>query len=121
MSLFSSLSTVVLILVVLGLWQRYNRKVHIPLMLTAFALDLGLVLAIELQRQAVEKLIDHSVSAFVYFHAGISLLVLVFYVILLVLGLGILKGQPKARHWHRLSGIGFIVLRLTNYITSFWV
>lgn len=111
-------STVVLLILLAGYLQRFNRKRHIILMSSAFVIDLGLVLIIELQRHAVEKVVAQQVSSLTLFHAGISLVVLLLYVTMIYLGRGIVLGKPYAREHHRMVSTVFIAFRLTNYVTS---
>lgn len=92
-------------------------------MLSAFIIDVSLVLVIEFQRHAVEAVVENvtkSPSAFVIFHASISLLVIILYIALTWTGTLIYK--QNARHLlklHRVFAAVFILLRLLNYITSF--
>jgi uncharacterized membrane protein YozB (DUF420 family) len=114
-------STISLVLIGLGLLRRRNRRQHIPLMLSALTLDFLLVLAIEIRRHAVEKILAHHVSPLTVFHAGVSALVLIFYLIMAYYGYRILRNVPGAQQHHRqLAGV-FITLRLLNFITSFFV
>lgn len=90
--------------------------------MTAFVIDLSLVLLIEWQRHAVESVVDNAVhepDSFVLFHAAISLLVIVFYILQIINGTKIMKGKRELIPLHQKFAIIFIILRLTNYITSF--
>jgi len=114
-------STAVLILIATGLWfRKRNPQVHLRLMLTAFAADVLLVLYIESTRHAVEKVVAH-VRPLIWFHAGVSLGVLVCYVMMILLGRPMLAGRYETRTLHRAVGITFVVLRGLNYVTSFMV
>lgn len=113
-------SSLVLVLIALGLRFRRQRRVHIPLMISAFALDLGLVLWIELNRQAVEQALA-GVQGLLLFHILVSLLVLVLYAALIASGLGWLKARPWGIAWHRRLALAFIVCRLTNFVTSLFL
>lgn len=121
--MFIAISTLVILIVFIGLLYRHNKKIHIPLMSAAFAIDLTLVLIIELQRKAIENvLVNHSL--FVWFHVIISVLVLVFYTILANTGAKMAKviridGETKLVKIHKFSAMIFVILRLTNYVTSF--
>ncbi len=127
--MFYIFSTLVLFIIALGLRYRKQAKYHIPLMLGAFVIDLILVLVIEIQRQAVEKVageIAHGTNYFLIFHATISLLVLVFYLMLIYSGsklysnLRSAQAPPMALYArHKTLAKIFIVLRLINYATSF--
>jgi hypothetical protein len=114
-------STLSLILIALGLWRRAHRRQHIILMSSAFAIDLGLVLVIEISLHAVERIVAHQVEAFTVFHAAISLGLLILYIVMALLGVGIIKNKPNARATHRKVGVAFITFRLANYVTSFFV
>lgn len=115
------LSTLVLVIVAVGFWlRRRQNAVHIRLMISAFLIDLFLVLYIEISRHAVQKVVA-STSVLVWFHAAVSVLVLVCYVAMIQLGRGLLAGHPMARKWHRMLGMTFVVLRGLNYVTSYLV
>lgn len=78
---------------------------------------------------AVEKVVGHVAAGtdyFLIFHAGVSLLVLVFYGLLIWTGSKVYKsikagtGKPRDIYaWHKKFAAAFIVLRLINYLTSF--
>lgn len=122
--MFSLISTFVLVIIAAGIYFRKTSKIHIPLMLIAFVIDFSLVIAIELQRKAVENVVSEAIDkepdSFVLFHAGISLLVLVFYVVMIVTGMKLRKDRTYLV-LHKYSAIIFIILRLTNYATSFFM
>jgi hypothetical protein len=120
-SVLHILSTLVLVIVAVGFWLRKRKNaIHIRLMISAFLIDLGLVLYIEFSRKAVQKVVA-STSALLWFHAVVSVLVLLCYGIMIQLGRGVLAGHPRARDWHRLLGITFLLLRGLNYVTSYLV
>lgn len=117
-------STLVIVLLFIGLMFRKNRELHPPIMSLAFLIDLGLVLVIEFNRKAVETVASSVVNQpdyFLIFHALVSLLVLVLYIMMIFSGLKILKGNDEQIARHRSFAYLFIVLRLTNYITSFFL
>ncbi|MBZ5541936.1 MAG: hypothetical protein LAN61_15580 [Acidobacteriia bacterium] len=114
-------STLVLLLVAAGLWiRKRNPQWHQRLMIAAFGSDLLLVLYIEFTRHAVEKVVSR-VRPLVWFHAGVSLAVLVCYVLMILLGRPMLAGRYETRALHRVLGITFVVLRSLNYATSYMV
>ncbi len=110
-------STFVLLLVLLGVSQRHRPVRHISIMSLAFAIDLSLVLYLEITRKAVEQVATH-VRPMVYLHAAISLGVLISYVVMIFLGRRVLKGRRASRGTHRNMGITFVVLRSLNYVTA---
>ena len=115
------ISTLVLVVVAVGLWLRRRRNaIHIRLMISAFLIDLSLLLYIEYSRHAVQKVVA-STRPLVWFHATVSVVVLLCYVVMIQLGRGVLAGNPRARKRHHMLGIVFVVLRGLNYITSYLV
>jgi len=115
------LSTLVVIIVAAGFWLRKRRNaLHIRLMISAFLIDLCLVIYIEISRHAVQKVVT-STRPLVWFHAAVSVAVLATYVMMIQLGRGLLAGRPMARRWHRVLGMTFVVLRSLNYVTSYLV
>ena len=115
------LSTLVVIALFVGLSVRKrNPGLHWKIMVGAFVVDVAMVLCIELTRQAVERVVGE-VHWFIWFHAGISTMALVLYVVAFVLGRKLLLGNEGIRRKHMLVGITFMVFRLTNYVTSFFV
>jgi xanthine/uracil permease len=117
-------SSFVVFLIAIGIVFHRKLEVHIPLMVSAFVIDVALVLIIELQRHAVEKVIGEatssSPSSFVIFHACVSLLVILFYIALGITGSKTIKDRTKLRVHKKLAYV-FICLRLINYVTSFWM
>ena len=112
-------STFVVILIIAGLYnRRRNSPLHLKLMSTAFVIDVILVVYIEVTRQAIETVISE-VHLFIWFHAAVSLSVLLCYVFMIYLGRGLYRGQFDNRLIHRNLGITFCVLRSVNYVTSF--
>ncbi len=118
-------STLVLAVIALGVWFRERPTLHIPLMSTAFAMDLGLLLYIEFTRHAVEKLGETMQSptpdGLLYFHVAVSGLTLVLYFVQIFTGMRLYKGTTANRLLHRSGALLFIGCRLLNYITSFFV
>lgn len=117
-----AVSTFVIILLAAGYRFRYHRKWHIMLMLSAFIIDLSLVLVIETNRNVLEKLTTKDVLFLTYFHAGVSTAVLILYVLLITLGIiFIRKPDKQVLKLHRRTGIFFLCCRLINYFTSFFI
>lgn len=117
-------STFVICLIAVGIMFHRKLEIHIPLMVTAFVLDLILVLVIEIDRYAVHKVMEEVTAAapdiFVIFHASVSLLVILFYIALGITGSKTIKDRSKLSV-HKKLAYCFIVLRLINYVTSFWM
>jgi hypothetical protein len=114
------LSTLVVLLVVAGVLQRRHTARHMRLMTAAFAADVALVLYIEGTRHAVATVVT-TPRPLVWFHAGISTLVLALYVAQLSLGRRLLNGRSTSRRVHIALGLTFLVCRGLNYATAFLV
>ncbi len=119
------ISTLVLAIIAVGLIYRKRPEVHIPCMSLAFAIDIGLVLYIEWSRHAIEtvgkELTAPLPEGLLLFHVAVSLLTLVLYGVQMFSGVKLFKGVGPGRNFHRNVGYGFIVCRLANYVTSFFV
>ena len=120
MNILNILSTLVLFIIAAGIMRRRTPKVHYPLMLTAFTLDIGMVLYIELAREAVKTAMSGP-PPLLMFHIVVSCLVIVCYLTQFFLGWRLLKGKSTNRRAHLITAILFCVLRLTNYVTSFMI
>ena len=113
-------STLVIGLLITGLLLRGRPAVHPKLMITAFTLDVLLVLYIEFTRGAVERVLS-DFGPLLWFHAAVSLVVLFAYVGMAVLGRRLLRGDLAGSVHHRNLGIAFCILRSLNYVTSYLV
>jgi uncharacterized membrane protein YozB (DUF420 family) len=113
-------ATLALLLIGAGILFRRDRHLHVPLIITAFAIDLTLVLYVELSKHAVESVLRRG-GALLWFHALVSALMFVLYLVQIALGLRILRGNTLTRRTHRRVGVAFVCLRLINYVTSFMV
>lgn len=112
------MSILACVLILAGVAFRRRRRVHVPLMLTALAIDLTIVAIIEIGRGAVESA-KNRMGPLMAVHIAISVLVLVLYAVQIWTGIRNLRGRRS--RWHRAGGITFVVLRLGNLVTSFAV
>jgi hypothetical protein len=127
-------STLVVILIATGIYYRRRPSVHMSLMTASFIIDLSLVLYIELTRKAVATVVG-GIRPFLWFHAGVSVVTLVLYVVMIALGRKLyvapkaalavgggnsmtFDGTVRTRQLHGSLGIAFCVVRGLNYITS---
>ncbi len=114
-------STVVVLAIFAGLWYRKrDRRMHKRLMIGAFVVDLALVLYIEVTAQAVEQ-VGGDMSPLLLFHVIVSTGAFLLYFVMFALGRRLDAGREEARAAHRNVGILFLLLRLTNYVTSYFV
>lgn len=114
------LSAFVCVLVVLGVFNRRRRKIHIPMMLSALTIDLGIVLYLELKRGVVESIPGREPSPLLYFHIALSVVVLMLYSFQVYTGIKKkLKGLPCPAH--KKAAVMFVTARLGNFVTSILV
>lgn len=118
--MFHVASTFVLLLLVAGILLRRLRRIHVPIMITAFGLDLASVLAIEISRGAIKKAAS-SPPPLLLFHVVVSVFALVFYGVMFVLGERVRKGAEQLRPWHRRTAWLFGACRTANYVTSWMI
>lgn len=118
--MFHTASTLVVFLLVAGILLRRRRKIHVPVMITAFGLDLVSVLLIEITRGAVEKAISRP-PPLLLFHVTVSVLALLFYIVMFLLGERVRKGADELRPWHRRVAWMFGTCRVANYVTSWMI
>jgi hypothetical protein len=114
-------STLVLVLIGLGLSLRKQPRRHALCMRLAFAIDLTLVLYLEVARQAVETAIAGGGGWLLPLHVTVSVLAALGWGLQLWLGQRLLRGQTVLRVRHIQVGLFFLAARLVNYITSFYV
>ena len=132
-----SLNIAVIFVLAVGLFLRYRPKIHMPLMLTAFVVDLINLLIIELGSGAVEQAVDAFTEGtyFVSFHVSVSALALAGYVVAVISGTKLYRASGLAarlpvadpervrtlRKVHKVNAAIFIVMRLASFVTSFWM
>jgi uncharacterized membrane protein YozB (DUF420 family) len=108
-----------------GFANRHDRRIHVPAMAAAFALDVALVVWIEISREAVEKSLGLGgrplPGPLLGFHIFVSVLVILLYIVQAVLGRRLLSGNESVRAWHRKSGMTFLLARSLNLVTSFMI
>ena len=109
----------VCVLLVAGVICRRNKRVHIPLMLSAILIDLGIVVWIEFFGKGAFKQAEVKMGSLMITHIVISVVVLILY------GVQIWSGIKKARggvsEIHRKMMIPTVGLRILNYVTSIMV
>jgi len=123
------LATVALLFIAAGLFFASDRWRHIPLMLEAFAADMiGLVLVevvIPLQTEStdpVSGLFETDGNwAWRVVHASLATLAVVGYVIQIISGRKLARGDRGVLGFHRRIARGFVVTRVLAYVTMFFV
>ena len=118
---FQTQSIIIYALMIFGIMKRRNRKIHVPVMSAVLILDVLLILQIELGRSAVEKAANAIVNPIILnIHITFAVLSVVFYVLLVVTGIKLLRGKHTIRPRHRLFGWTAFALRTLTLLTSFF-
>jgi hypothetical protein len=112
------LSIAAFLVLLTGYTLRRRKAVHIPLMLTALAIDLGIVVYIEVQRGAIAAA-KARMGPLMAVHIAISVAVLVLYGVQVASGIRKARGGGGRRHGA--SGTALLWLRFGNLVTSFVV
>lgn len=117
------ISTVVVVLLCVGLWKRKNPNIHIPVMASAFVIDFLLVLYIEWSRNVVEMVVNEAahMSLLLKIHVPISIVAFLMYFPLITLGVVVRRGGAQWQPWHKKIGYTFVIFRGANYITSLMI
>ena len=108
----------VCILLVAGIAFRKSKHTHIPFMLSAFLIDILMVLGLELNRNAIDTARTTD-DRLMQTHIAMSVLVMLLYVFQLVTGIKMARGRPN--RFHPKTGYALVLLRIGNLITSFMV
>lgn len=118
-----ALATLAFVLLVAGWTQRKNRARHVPLVLAGIALDLALVVWLELSRGVVEKTITEQFSVLRWVHIWSSTLAVVAYLPTLWLGFRLIKapGDAVLRSRHAAVAITALILRAIGFVCMWGV
>ena len=95
--LYKWIATLAFALIALGWTQRRRRQRHVPLVVAGIALDLGLVLALEFGRDVIGLTFTKEYSWMQWTHIGVSVVAVLLYVPVIVLGVRLLRGTVRAR------------------------
>jgi uncharacterized membrane protein YozB (DUF420 family) len=122
---FQIQSTLILILFSFGIFTvmyRKKRILHSKIMYAGIIWDLLLIVQIELNRKAIEKAIQVTKnSSILSIHIMLALSCVILYMFMIYLGRKILKGNSRLIPRHRMFGRLTLIMRVSTYITSFWV
>ncbi len=113
------LSVFVCVLLVVGVLKRRKPRVHIPLMVSAFLIDLAMVVYLEVRRGVVESIPGREMTFLLIFHIFLSTVVLILYGVQIFTGLKNARGNR--RPWHRKAAVAFLITRFGNLVTSFLI
>ncbi len=111
-------SIFVCVLLIIGYFKRRQKKIHIPVMISAFVIDMIIVLIIEFSRGAI-KTAQAKMGPLMIVHITISVIVVLLYFGQIVSG--IKKAKGKTCNWHGRMGLTLLIFRLGNLVTSFMI
>lgn len=109
-------------LMVVGIFNRRRRVLHVTLMGSAILLDLGLVLVLEIQRSAINAALNYPYTGWQTAHIVASTLAVLFYLPTIVLGLKRLRNPkitPSVRLWHMRVALTAFSLRTVGFVLMF--
>lgn len=112
-------STLVVLALAWGLACRRQTRKHMKIMIGCLIADVIIVLAIEIQRNAIAQT-QEEMPPLLAFHVWVSLIFVLNYIFALFSGIRLFK-TGKGRKAHKINAGIFIVCRLLNYITSFMI
>ena len=120
--IFQIQSTLILILIYIGLYYRQFPTRHVKIMATAITWDLLLVLQIELTRGAVAKASKAMTNPMLLnFHVTVAVSSVLLYFALIYTGRKMLAKDYGVKKVHKFLGISAVTCRTITYITSFMV
>lgn len=114
--MIKAISGFVCILLAVGIYYRHKKNVHLPIMITAFLIDLSLVLYLELARHVVETLPDRPMNTMLTVHIMLSTAALALYLVQFYTGIQNARGNKS--EWHRKVPFAFITARFGGFVTS---
>ena len=113
------LSVMVFCMLLIGVACRRRRRLHMRLMISAIAIDVGLVLYLEIARGVIESIPKRPMTPLLFVHILLSVSVLVMYGIQVYTGIKNARGERSARHASMMPWL--LVTRFGNLVTSFFV
>ncbi|MCB0337473.1 MAG: hypothetical protein KDD62_14250 [Bdellovibrionales bacterium] len=115
------IATVAWILLILGYTKRFDRKKHVPLVLSGIGLDIALVLYLQVTRSAVQTALEFELSILEQMHIWMSTLALLLYFPVLFLGFKLVKGNAPEGYLekHKKLATTALILRSCGFILMF--
>lgn len=119
----------IFILILVGTFLHHRRTFHIRTMLSCFVLDLALLLAVEFQPSgsAVRKAFSAAGGAegdgrvMLLVHVAFSVAMLAMWIVQIVLGAKVMRGRMEHLPAHAKGARIFLVTRLGNLVTAFFL
>ena len=109
------------LMLVLGVFARKTRRVHVPCMLVGIATDIALVLYLQVTREAIQTALSFKLELLKQIHIGLSTVALVLYFPVLYLGFRLLqgKGSYKLRMLHIRVAVTAFFFRCLGFMFMF--
>lgn len=114
-------SLCILTLIIVGIFYRRRRLIHVRIMSVAIIWDVMLILQIELSRSAIlkaSKALTNSNTLNI--HVSIAVTTVILYVFMIYTGRKMLAGQVQFRLRHRILGYSTLFMRILTFVTSLW-
>jgi uncharacterized membrane protein YozB (DUF420 family) len=119
--IFQMQSFIILSLILIGVYLRRKRALHIKTMLVAITWDILLILQIELNRSAIAKASKAiSNTMILNIHVSLAVLTVIFYFCMIYTGKKFVDGNNQIRPLHKKLGWTTVLLRILTFITSFF-
>ncbi len=124
---YDLLNAAILVLILVGVALHHRRLLHAQLMKLCFVLDMLLLIAVEFLRSkpsAVGKAVETVSSGdntVLFVHIFFSVCVLVLWVVQLVLGTKVMRGEAARLPLHATMAKLFLLVRVGNVVTAFMV
>jgi len=119
--LMQTQSFCIVLVMLIGIYFRRNRKAHVRAMSFAMLWDIILILQIELSRSAILKAsnaVDNALALNV--HVSIAVSTVILYGFMVFTGRKLLSGNNQVKPLHRKLGWTTLIMRILTFVTSFW-
>ena len=114
-------SLCILALIIVGIFYRKRRTIHVRIMSFAIIWDVILILQIELSRSAILKASNALTNSnALNIHVSIAVSTVILYVMMIYTGRKMLAGQVQFRLKHRFLGYSTLLMRILTFVTSLW-
>jgi uncharacterized membrane protein YozB (DUF420 family) len=108
-------------LLVVGFLKRRERKTHVRFMMSGIFLDLGVVIYLQITRNAVQTAAKLDLGLFPTLHIGASLIAVVLFIPTVFIGIKMLAGGDvaKLKPWHVRFAIPALFFRTLGFFFMF--
>ena len=120
--IFQIQSSLILLLLFIGVYFRRQRPRHVRIMTSAIVWDIILVLQIELNRGAIAKAVQVTQNKWLLnVHVSLAVSCVLLYFVMFYTGTKLLKNKNIYRPRHKLLGMITLILRILTFATSFYI